>query len=200
MAWAQDYATTAELKTLMGISDAVDDATLALAITAASRAVDQFCNRQFGLVAAAETRQYTADWDRRRCRWIVRFDDLMSPAATGLVATVAAGAIDLYALKPTNAADVSRPYEFMVVDPSSTRRPLGTEDEVSITARWGWNSVPDAVKQATTLQTLRFFTRKNAPFGVAGSLDLGSEVRLLAKVDPDVAVILGPYTRWWAAA
>ncbi len=206
MAWAPDYVTTAELKTVMGISDSADDASLALAISAASRAVDRYTNRQFGIVAAAETREYTAEWDRRRFgafgsgRWIVRHDDISSPAVTGLAATVAAGSIDVYALKPANAADASRPYEYMVIDPTSTHRPIGSEDEVSITARWGWNAVPDAVKQATTIQALRFFKRKDAPFGVAGSPDLGSELRLLAKVDPDVAVILGPFTRWWSAA
>lgn len=199
MAWAPDYVTTAELKTLMRVTDSDDDATLALAISAASRAVDRFAGRQFGLVAAAETRQYTAEWDRRRCRWVVFFDDLSSPAVTGLTVTVEAGAIDSYDLKPANATAVSLPYTHLVVDTASTHRPLGTEDEVSMTARWGWNAVPDAVKEATTIQALRFFKRKDAPFGVAGSPDLGSELRLLAKVDPDVAVMLGPYTRWWAA-
>lgn len=59
--------------------------------------------------------------------------------------------------------------------------------------------IPSAVKQACLIQASRFFTRRYAPFGVAGSPDSGSEIRLLAKVDVDVAVILGPYITWWGA-
>jgi len=55
--------------------------------------------------------------------------------------------------------------------------------------------VPTTVKQATLLQASRVFARREAPFGVAGSPDMGSELRLLEKVDPDVAVMLVPYVR-----
>ena len=57
MPWKPDYCTTAELKGFVSISDAGDDAFLALAITAASRAVDQHTGRQFGQVGSAETRR-----------------------------------------------------------------------------------------------------------------------------------------------
>jgi len=45
-------------------------------------------------------------------------------------------------------------------------------------------------KVATVLQANRLLKRRHAPFGVAGSPELGSELRLLARVDPDVAVSL----------
>jgi hypothetical protein len=61
------------------------------------------------------------------------------------------------------------------------------------------DAIPDAVKAACLIQASRFFTRRYAPFGVAGSPDSGSEIRLLAKVDADVAVILGPFITWWGA-
>jgi hypothetical protein len=53
--------------------------------------------------------------------------------------------------------------------------------------------VPASVKLAALLQATRLFKRKEAPFGVAGSLELGSELRLLAKLDPDVEMLLGGY-------
>lgn len=198
MAWAPDYVTTTDLKSFIRITDAVDDAALAQAISAASRAIDQYCNRQFGQVAYPETRYYTAKYDRRRCRWVVFMDDVM--AVTGFAVQVDAGAVDVYDMKPVNAAVKSEPWTFLVVDPSSTHRPLGTEDEVSITAQWGWTSVPTAVKEACLLQANRFFERRLSPYGVAGSPDVGSELRLLARLDPDVSVALNPYRRWWAAA
>jgi uncharacterized phiE125 gp8 family phage protein len=198
MAWQPDYVTATELKAYLRISDAVDDAEVGFAVTAASRAVDRHTNRQFGLVAAPEARKYTARWDRDRCRFVVDIDDLMT--VTGLTVTGEAGAIDVFAKQPGNADLEARPWTRLVVDPTSTTLPTLKEDAVTVTARYGWTTVPVAVKQAALLQASRFFTRRNAPFGVAGSPELGSELRLLAKVDPDVAVVLGPYQRWWAAA
>jgi uncharacterized phiE125 gp8 family phage protein len=198
MAWAPDYVTAPDLKAYLRIDDTVDDAQVALAITAASRAVDRHTNRQFGLAAAAEERRYTASWDRRRCRWVVGIDDLMT--VTGLVVTTEAGTVDAYELQPGNAAAEGRPWTRLVVQPESAVIPTGIEDGVTVEARWGWTTVPVPVQQATLLQASRLFKRRDAPFGVAGSPELGSELRLLAKVDPDVAVVLGPYVRWWAAA
>jgi hypothetical protein len=198
MTWAPDYVTAAELKAYLRISDVDDDAQVALAVTAASRAVDRNCNRQFGLVAAPEARTYTAHWDTDRRRYVVDIDDLMT--VTGLTVATTAGAVTVYAKQPGNAAFEGKPWTRLVVDPTSAIKPTLDEDGVTVTARYGWTTVPVAVQQATLLQASRLFARRNAPFGVAGSPDLGSELRLLAKVDPDVAVVLGPYQRWWAAA
>jgi len=207
VAWAPDYITVAELKPFINITnpaDTADDTVLAPAVTAASRSIDKFCNRQFGKVAAAEERLYTAFWDRRRCRWVVAIDDLMT--TTNFVAEiqdedgVTVGIIDEYTLEPRNGAAVSRPWTELVVKPTSATMPTGARDEVAVTAIWGWTSVPVAVQQATYLQASRLFARRRSPFGVAGSPDMGSELRLLAKLDPDVAVSLGPYVRWWAGA
>jgi len=54
MAWAPDYITSAQLKAYLRIDDTVDDAQIALAVTAASRAVDRAGgSRHDQLVAAA---------------------------------------------------------------------------------------------------------------------------------------------------
>ena len=201
MTWAPAYVTTAELKAFVRISDTVDDAFLALAVEAASRAVDRHTNRQFGQVAAPEERHYTAHWDRRRCRWVVLIDDLMS--VSGFAASTDSGSITVTLgvdLKPINAPATGWPWTTLVVDPASPILPTAAEDGVAITAVWGWDAVPDTVKQATLLQASRLFSRRSSPYGVAGSPDLGSELRLLARLDVDVSVALGPYIRWWGAA
>lgn len=194
MPWAPDYVTAIEFKDRLAITGAADDAKIGRMITAASRAVDSTTYRQFGQVAAPEARFYTARWDDQMAAWVVVIDDLMDPA--GLTATIAAGTLTPTALKPANAAVRGRPYTRLAIDPTSLVLPKGTPDEVTVTAKWGWTAVPDTVKEATLVQTARFFKRKDAPFGIAGSPDTGSELRLLAKVDPDVAVMLKPYTRW----
>lgn len=205
MAWRPDYATTVELREYATRStETVDDAYLAIAITASSRAIDRDTNRQFGVVAAAEQRFYTGRYDRKRCRWVVDMDDLMSTsnfaAITQDAEGVTVGTIDDYVLEPRNAAAEGRPWERMLIRPNSATKPTGAGDEVAVTAVWGWSAVPTTVKQASLLQASRFFSRRTSPFGVAGSPDLGSELRLLAKVDPDVSVMLGAYRRWWGGA
>lgn len=219
MAWAPNYCTAAELASYLRVGDTADDVQLGLAIAAASRAIDQECNRQFGTIAAPIGRIYTARYDDVRTYeqaaqagalqaytprvndgWSVDIDDLASGvgllvatdnARDGGFATTITGAT----LGPVNAVADGRPYTVL-----RSRTALPTvRDGVRITALWGWSSVPDAVKQACLLQASRVHSRRDSPYGIAGSPDMNSEMRLLAKVDPDVAVILRPYVRrWWA--
>lgn len=204
MAWQPDYATTAELKSFLRIpvADTEDDSELAVAVAAASRAVDQATNRQFGQTTS-EARVYTAEWDRRRGRWVIQIDDTETAAPTVSVDDdddqVYDQTVDDFRMYPFNVDEAGEPFTAIIVKPDSTNLPTGREGAVEVTAEWGWSSVPDAIKAATLLQASRFFQRRNAPFGVAGSPDMGSEVRLLQKVDPDVAVMVRPFIRWWGA-
>lgn len=198
MAWAPSYAATSQMRDFARIGDGADDAQLDLAVAAASRAVDTTCNRQFGKVDVSEQRVYTPVWDRRRARWVIEIDDLQT--AVGLTVAVTGGALTSYTLEPRNATAQGRPWTLLVVDPASSVKPAGTEYEAAITASWGWTSVPTAIVQATLLQANRIFARRTSPYGVAGSPDAGSELRLLARLDPDVAVAVNSYRRWWAAA
>ena len=204
MAWAPAYVTTAELRSYLNISDDADDAELDLAIEAASRAVDVDTSRQFGVVSSPVERFFTARWDRRRCRWVVPIDDIMT--TSGLVITAydadgtSTGVITAYTLEPRNAAADGRPWELLVVKSTSTVQPTDVEAGVGGSGTWGWTAFPTTVKQATRLQSSRFFARRTSPYGIAGSPELGSEQRLLARVDPDVSVMLRSYRRWWAAA
>jgi len=205
MPWRPPYASTAELKSYLRIGDADDDPELDFAIEAASRAIDNHTNRQFGKAAAAEERFYTAHRVGSRGRWVIMIDDLMSVAGLVLevqdVDGVALGVIDLYDLEPRNAAPEGRPWTAVMVRPTSAAHPTGRQDEVAITAAaWGWTAVPTVVKQACLLQASRVFARRDSPYGIAGSPDQGSELRLLAKLDPDVAVSLRSVVRWWAGA
>lgn len=193
MAWAPDYTTADGLASYLRIGDTEDDAELALAITAASRAIDDACNRQFGQATAAEERTYTARPDYGTGYWTVDVDDYQS--ATGLVVTVDGDTVATFDKAPLNAAVKGRPWTRVAFGADSEYLPTTHPHRVAVTAVWGWAEVPDTIVQATLLQASRFFTRRNAPFGVAGSPDQGSELRLLARVDPDVAVALRAFRR-----
>lgn len=192
MPWAPDYATAEELRTYARIEDLDDDVQLALALTDASRAVDEACNRQFGLVAAAEERLYRPWPDYSRGFWCVEVDDFQT--TVGLVVSVDGTAVATFDKEPRNADKKGRPWYRIVFTADSEAQPSSCTD-VSVTARWGWTAVPQPIKLATMLQALRFHTDRDAPFGVAGSPDQGSEMRLLAKVHPDVKVSLANFMR-----
>jgi len=205
MAWAPDYITLAEAKANLRIppADTADDADLALHITAASRNIDRFADRQFGKVDAVTDRYYTARWDCDQRRWYVDVDDIhdaaglavaFDSAEDGTYALEVTGAV----LEPRNAPADGKPWERLRLT-SDTR--LGTMmDGIRVrSAGFGWAAVPKPVKDGVHLQVNRFFVRRNSPYGVAGSPDLGNEIRLLNKLDPDVEVMVRPFQRYWAA-
>lgn len=191
MTWAPDYVTAAELKAYLRISDTEDDAQIALAVTTASRSVDKTCARQFGQLAAATAWLYTLAYDRHRGVWFAPIDDVATQ--TGMIIALSGTAVTDYRLEPVQAVAKGRVWTDLVL--GSTVTGTGDEYALSVTATFGWPAVPAAVQQATLLQASRVFARRESPYGIAGSPDAGSEMRLLASVDPDVRVALDPYLR-----
>src|SRR5215213_3992412 len=102
MTWKPDYLTLSEAKGFKRLTDSVDDVELAVYIGAASRAIDNHCNRQFGKTAGAEARLYTAWYNDERARWIVDVDDFQS--AAGLVVTIGGVVTTSFVKEPVNAA------------------------------------------------------------------------------------------------
>lgn len=87
MALNDPYVTAAQLKTRLGISDTTDDTAITSAVTAASRWIDNYCNRRqfgFNVATAATARTYRP---RALCRAYV--DDISS--TTSLVVKVDLG-------------------------------------------------------------------------------------------------------------
>jgi hypothetical protein len=202
MAWAPLYATEDELRAYVRDVPSADEddsgvANNALiytpALTAASREIDRSCGRQFGTDDV--TFIYTAQWLPERGRYVVTVDDLGD--TTDIAITVADVLLDDAdcTFLPLNAVTTGSVYTYIVL-PSGAGS--ATVADVSIECgTWGWSAVPDTIKNATLLQASRLVKRRDAPFGVAGSPDMGNELRLLAKLDPDVEVMVGAYRRYW---
>jgi hypothetical protein len=94
--------------------------------------------------------------------------------------------------QPANAPATGRPYTSLLFHAATI--PPRNRDGVEVTAPWGWTAHPSDVVNANLVQASRYLKRRDSPFGVAGSPETGSELRLLARLDPDVALML----RSWA--
>lgn len=206
-----DYCSLVELKAQLRIADTVDDTALATYITSASRAIDAECYRTFGLTGSAVARLFDYDGLHIEGRCAVKLADLQT--TVGLAVTADYGYDYTYSttlvlntdfdLWPWNAAADGVPWTHLVLRPYITTPSPTCAPQArlfSVTGNWGWTAVPTLVKSACLIQAARFFVRRDAPFGIAGSPDSGSEMRLLASLDPDVALMLAPLVRLWGAA
>lgn len=190
MPWKPDYLTLADVKGYARISDTVDDAELSIWITAASRAIDNVCNRQFGQVAAPVTRTYRrpAVLNLLTGLWELEIDDLQD--TTGLLVNGVAYASAGATLLPDTAALDGLPYTRIGLISQPTMSAPGAPYANVVTARFGWTAVPQQVVGAGKLQVSRWAARRDSPYGIAGSPEQGSELRLLARLDPDVRTSL----------
>lgn len=191
MPWAPDYLTAEKAADFIRLSatPSVPDAEeLATWCTAASRAIDKRCNRQFGQVDSLTSRTYRRPpvWSRTLRLWVVQVDDVQD--VTGMTVNGVPVADSGAVLLPDGAAEKGRPYERLgFTDYPST--PLVSA------ARWGWTAFPAGVVGASKLQVSRWAARRDSPYGVAGSPSTGSELRLLDRLDPDVHTSLAGLAR-----
>jgi hypothetical protein len=189
VAWAPDYVTAAQLKNYLNIQHDNDDLFLANWATAVARNVDDFCGRQFGQVDTVEARSYYPVWDSVECKSYIEMDDLQDITGFEIV-DVDGTAFTDYEFEPLNALVKGKPYTRVVLDTYYIKK-------VTLTGKWGWTDVPASIPTATYIQASRLSARRNSPFGVAGSPTDGSEIRLLAQLDPDFKTTLKPFVRQW---
>lgn len=208
MSWQPDYVTAEQLKAHLRVTDAADDVPILLALQSASRAIDHACGRQFGLENSAVDRYYTYDPGLfLDCLPAVQIDDLASNTdlvvsidedGSGDYATELVEGTD-YTLWPPNAELDARPYTHLLTRSTSAYRWARYANGVKVTGIFGWFAVPDTVEQACLIQAARFFVRRDSSYGIAGSPELGNELRLLDRLDPDVALLLTSVKRHWGA-
>lgn len=189
MAITNGYASLSDIKTYLGITGSTDDARLELAVEAASRAIDAECSRQF--YATSATRYFETD-DPLRCDLD---DDLLSVTSIAYDSTGRRNYITLagtdYELEPESA-----PYRTIFIAPgSSVAFPIDQRRGVCVVGSWGYSATPpQAITRACVILATRYFKRKDAPFGVVGTPELGF-LRVTAR-DPEVRALLNPYRRY----
>lgn len=198
---ASDYVQLASLKSTLSIQsgDTTYDNDLQLAITAASRAIDEIGGpgRRFYADTSDVARQF---WPENTGYCII--DDLSS--FTSLTANGATWTKDTdFYLEPINAAPDGRPWTAIrafakpFIFTKAEVQPggwTGYDGRITVTGKWGWASTPEPVQEAAIILATRLFNRaRQAPFGIV-SIDAQAAVRL-GSTDPDVMSLVEPYAR-----
>lgn len=202
MSVTNGYCALAELKTRVGIglagADTLDDTAIETAIESASRGIDQWCGRRFWLDATATARTYRFAEPVARPGWAA-VDDFTPATAPvvksdddddGTFETTWTVGTD-YQLEPLNP-DVYEPgpqNRIRLVGGRCISRSLGRA-QLQVTAKWGWPAVPISVKQACLILAYDLFKSKDAPFGVAGTTEMGV---LRIRENPQVRQLLYNY-------
>jgi len=189
MAITNGYATLAQVKAALRITDNVDDTLLEMAIESASRAIDEYTNRNF-YNAGTAVRYYTPSDS-----FNVTTDDLIS--LTTLQTMDDSDKVydttwdtDDFQLEPLNgiADGITQPYTHIRAIGDYTFLTLGGEATIKVTGVWGWNAVPIQVTQAAVIQSSRIYKRLASPLGIISG-ELGS-MRVGSRIDPDVAQLI----------
>jgi hypothetical protein len=193
-----NYATLSQVKSALRITDQIDDGLLNTAISASSRWVDGWCDRSFAPAGTAVT---SRDYTPRDTFGVIYIDDCVEVTEVriddDLDRTFSKTLLPIdFLLEPVNEQ------RYGLVLPFTRLRPyedgywpvFRDRPTVRVFARYGWPAVPDAVREATILQSSRLFTRLDSPLGVAGFGDMGA-MRVSRFVDPDVEQLLAPYRR-----
>lgn len=192
---AGNYTTIEVVKSRLGITDNASDTALTSIIEAVSREIDNYCGRRF--YAKTETNYYTAVTPT-----FVMTDDIVSVTSlltdsSGDRTYASTWSTTDYDLIPFNAANRDQPYTGIEVAANGDYEFPTIRKGVKVTGSFGYcvtDSQPGPITEACNLQTQRIFKRKDAPFGVMGSADMGT-VMVIPKLDPDVKLMLDAYRR-----
>jgi hypothetical protein len=190
------YATLAQVKAALRITDSVDDTLIEMARESASDLIDGYTGRTF-TTSGTVTRVFAPADD-----YVLQTDDIAGTAVAITSSTGADGVFDVtwkttdYQLEPLNGVSNGQAVPFTRIRAIQDYLwpTAGGEATVRVTGVFGFPSVPIVVTQATVLQASRIFTRLQSPLGVAGFGEMGV-VRVTRALDPDVAALVEPYRR-----
>ena len=195
---ATTYALLDDVKDALRISDDHDDVVLAGIIESASRSIDQYCDRYFGqtgTTASPVQRLYRATGTRQ-----VLIDDLVTLTDlevdySGYAETFTSLGADGVIKQPVNAATLVPPQPFTVLL-AKPRTVLPTPPGwVRVSGVWGWPAVPQQIRDACVLQTVRLFKSRDVPLGVMGGSEMLAPMRLPGGLHPDARILCEPFRR-----
>lgn len=192
------YCTIDALKSSFGDSRTTDDLEYHAACFAASRSLEQYCQRTF-YRSASQTR--TLNPTGRYCLDLPPFYDLVSATSVAVAgATWAAPSYQLLCDDNTpniNAGPELKPYVKIKAIGGTYPIPVASArtDVVEITGVWGWPAVPWAIKKAAEIIAAETFKLKDSPGMVAAGYEDFDVSMLGADARRRFARFAGPYRR-----
>lgn len=194
MALTDSYVEVEDFKERIGVTASTSDDTIENVIAAASRQIDGWCGRSFANTGDTPVlRYFTArDYDRIAVGDVIAVTELATDASGGRTYT-SVWTSDDFDLYPYDAEELGRPYHQIRTAFGGTWSFPVFPRGVRVTARWGWPSVPDAIREATFLQANRLFARTKAPFGITGAPNELGQQTAITSLDPDVRTMIAPY-------
>lgn len=190
------YATLAMLKSRMGIADGQTgrDADLTQRLASASGDINAWCHRQFGRAEDVSTRTFPVGPSGVDMDDFWTADGLAVTPYTGLTAGTAWD-VSTLVLEPLNGIVNQVPgWPYNRIAMASQLHPIyrgasGYGYTVQVTAKWGWENVPEPVVTSCLMLAVADDKAKDAPFGVAGFGDFAIRIR----ANPMVEQKLKPY-------
>jgi hypothetical protein len=197
MAITNGLCSLSDVKGALRIADSMDDTRIEMAIEAASRLIEKECQRTFTQDANASARIYVASHS-----FLTLTDDIST--TSGLIVktdSAATGTFDQtwtssdYQLEPLNGRIQGEawPYTQIRAIRSLYFPRDGGQALVQVTARWGWASIPTAIKLATILQAEALFKAYDTPFGATAIADTG--IMSLRALHPSAVALIKPYRK-----
>lgn len=200
MALGDSYATLAEIRSRVGITDASatsEDTKLTEALSAASRGIEAMAHRQFNVASSATARLFYPDsYCHTKVYDISTTTDLVIKTDTAGDGTFATTWLTTdYQLEPLDGiVDGQSGWPYWTIRAVGTQRFIcawpGQRAPLQVTATWGWTAVPAPVKEATLILAEEIYSLKNTPFGVGGYGQFGI---IRARENPMVLTRLMPY-------
>ena len=196
------YVTVDELREELGGSANLNLNLLEFAVSTASRAIDEWCDRRFwrDTSVSAHVFHVTDPWEPNyaliddiatKTGLIVKTDD----AGDGSYGTTWSPSDFL--LFPLNADSKGPAYAWNEIHALKGKRFQYSNwsgiPPLQITATWGWSQVPMPVRKASLLKAVNIFKRKDAPWGIAGSNEYGL-IRITRK-DNDIIELLDGFKK-----
>lgn len=203
IAQIEDYVSLSELKRWLRFdADKIDtahpdDGLMMAAIEGTCRWIERRCKRVFRQVHEARVFEVDDPYNVS----LGHYNDL-----TGVIAlsTDADGDGVFETVWPSSAYEVRSPQrsKFPEDAPANALRALGQSfpqnttlggriERIKVDGLWGWESVPDPIRQAAKIMAARIVKRKEAPEGVMGMGQFG--VVRVSRSDPDVNALIEPY-------
>jgi hypothetical protein len=195
------YCDASDVKAALaiGTADTTDDTLIAEVIAAASRAIDDYTGQFFYQIADGTAFFTASDY--------VQVDTHAIPIISVHALTTDGDGSGTYETSWTNAdfnllpatntltnGSAAKPYTQIAATPSGSYAfPAGLAKGVRVVGHFGWAAVPSAVKLATIAQSAMLFEGRRAPFGVIGSTDQGTVMRMSARMHPEAVMLLEGY-------